>query len=187
MIQDKEGIASDHQRLIFAGKQLLIDHTLADYKIRQDSVLYVVSSLKGGSLLFPVYQSLLSHVPSTDATLKIALDAEASDVVVYDYILGQDLKMTAENLKCLEVPQWLNSETIDAYLLIVEAMAQKLGHNVTHFNSLFIEKLRKQATLFCNYSNVWPVANIKCDFAGARRRQNMDEKKPGPRRWQDAV
>ncbi len=129
----------------------------------------------------------LYRVPSNDATLKNALAGEASNVLVHDFILGQELKMIVENLKCIDSPNWLNSETVNAYSLLIDAMAQKLGHNVIHFNSFFMENLRTQATLFCNYSNVLPVTDIKCDFAGARRRQKMDEQNPERRQWQNAV
>ena len=48
-LQEKEGIQSDQIRLIYSGKQMADDKTLADYNVKAGSTIHMVLQLRGGN------------------------------------------------------------------------------------------------------------------------------------------
>ena len=51
-IAEKEGVPVDQQRLIFGGKQLESEKTLADYDVQEDATFHMVLRLRGGGNIY---------------------------------------------------------------------------------------------------------------------------------------
>ena len=79
MIEEKEGIPSEHQRLSFHGRQLEDGHTLAEHNIHPESTLHLLeeNALKPGET-GRIFVKTLGKGPIGKT---IALEVEGSDTI----------------------------------------------------------------------------------------------------------
>jgi Ulp1 family protease len=88
------------------------------------------------------------------------LGEKADEVVLDTFISGSSAKIFVSNLVCVFEGQWLNSETINVYVLMIEAAAKSAAQNIASFSSYFVTKIETEVNRIYTFDMCGDVCDV---------------------------
>lgn len=157
MVATKTGLAIEHQRLIYAGKQLRDGVALGEYMIHNQSTIHLVQHLKGGGSAQPfkaVSRPMPAHLPKAEDPCTLCYEIPAlklpcshpycSDcVTMHAWNEASQMAKLRSEVRCCQCNKEWSFKVLQEYGAMtqeeVQLLAECLSHNYLRDPEKFIQ------------------------------------------------